>query len=1598
MSSSKAVSAADNIVPFPVVGIGASAGGLEAFKKLVGQLSPTDNTSYILVQHLDADHKSLLVDILSRHTSIPVAEITDGMPLESGRIYIVPPGKTPTIHENNSFKLQECDSEGINQQVDLLFRTLAETCQERAIAVILTGRLNDGSCGIRQIKENGGMVIAQNPESAEFPEMPGNAINTGLVDLILDLEKIPGAICNYVSHSYISGNLALKNLDELEQILTIIKAAANYDFCFYKKNTLIRRTLRRMGLKNLDSMKSYVELLKENPLEVQHLFNDLLIGVTEFFRDPEVWKRLKDDIFRKIIKALPVNAPVRVWIPGCSSGEEAYSVAMVLAELFEEYGRPYLAQIFATDIDETSIAHARAGLYSSAIAETVSPERLKNHFTLEESGYRISRPIRESVIFAVQNLICDAPFSDLDFVSCRNLLIYLDPDVQKSIIDLFSFSLREGGYLLLGCSETVGFKHELFEPVCKKLRIYRMSGNKRSDRRRESIFNSGIFAGRKIGREQRQAPVQLSLEAVMHRQLLHKYAPAAVIVNQRNQIIYFFGPTENYLNLPKSEPNFDLLTMAREEIRTRLRSALHKATKERVHIAVRGIETERNGIRHSTTLEIFPIRESHLPEGLMLLTFNDEPTSGFNCPTCPQSDDEPLVKHLEQELSETREDLQNTIEELETSNEELKASNEEMMSMNEELQSTNEELETSKEELQSLNEELNSVNAQLREKVRELEVANNDIINFMNSSEVATVFLDRNAVIRRFTPAAKSLFNLIPSDIGRPIDDLNNLLKDQQLQQPIARVLKSLNADDCEIESSDGRCFIRRIVPFRTEDDRIDGVVITFVDITDIKQSKNALQQSENRFRQTNQLLSAVLQHTHMMTAYLDPEFNFIWVNRAFSDNARQSDDLLVGKNYFQRFPNAENKAIFLQVVKSGDPYFIQGKPFVFADQLERGLTYWDWSLIPVKEDGRVTSLVLTLVEATSRIKAEIAFKEETRRKNQVLESIRDGFFSLNNKLSITYFNSSARKLLKISSLEPLPGKRLNEIMPTETAAIIENFLKPLLGTSEMIHQEICLGEEPDQEWLDIRAYPFTDGVSVYFSVVTDQILAQRTIREQADALKQAQSIAQVGSWQWDIRKARVFWSDEMYRIFGVGKDHPIDTDSLLRLLVHPEDREKFAELMKQISETQNFKPCEYRIIRPDGSIRTLWAEAGATIVSSDGHISKIAGIIHDVTDRKKLENERLQLEKIANRSQKTEALGALAAGIAHNFNNFLCGIFGNIELAMSEADTVRREQFLQSALSSMEPAKALTRQLITFARGGEPERSTGEIWPTIEQAARFALSGSNIDLTLVVSDRLHSCSFDPGQIGQVINSLALNSRQAMTDGGKITVSAKNTVVDEKNKLSLKPGPYVKISFCDNGPGIPEKFAPHIFDPFFSTKFGNQGLGLAISFSIINKHDGVIEYNQAFKEGCSFNIYLPGLNAEPAPALTQPRRQMKGSGKILVMDDEPMVREVLTRMLEIMGFEVIAVVDGKSAIEELVNHRNRFRAAILDLTVPGAMGGREACEIMRSSGMTLPIFAASGYAADPVITNPENFGFDGSIAKPFTMAILNEKLESCLAS
>jgi two-component system, chemotaxis family, CheB/CheR fusion protein len=862
---------------FPIVGIGASAGGLEATVRFFEAMPPDAGMAFVVVQHLDPEKPSLTAELLGKRTAMIVREAENGVRVEPDCVYVIPPNCYLSI-EGGVLHLSRPDpSRGSRAAIDFFLRSLANDQGRCAIAMILSGSGGDGALGARAVKGAGGLTLAQAPETAQHDSMPRSAIATGMVDHVAPVEEMPELLIGYARHPYVNGRTAEIEEDaggepaDLGAILALLRTRTKKDFRKYKKKTLARRLARRMSLHHMEAPAQYLAYLRENEGECRALVKDLLISVTDFFREPEAWEELSKRVIVPLVKERAPDEPIRVWIPACATGEEAYTMAMLFMEALQEARKNSPLQIFATDVDPDALMFARRGRYPASIAADISPERLQRFFTEQKAdhGYEVNKALREAVTFAEQNLISDPPFSHLDLISCRNVMIYLEPDVQEKIIALFHFALSEGGYLLLGNAESIGRQQDLFRPVSQKWRIFRRIGATQHERVEFPVV-PGASTPRSYEPARPVAPRrETRLTHLAQQRLLDQFAPASVLVDRSFEIVLFCGATDEFLTQPSGAPTASLLDRAREGLRAKLRGAIHTAIQENRTVVV-DAHMRRDGKLRPVRLTVLPINDPQGEDRLALVVFESKSDPAAAVPqarsqhpeTAPDLDDETIVRHLERELLSTREDLQATIEQLETSNEELKAANEEVMSINEELQSTNEELETSKEELQSLNEELSTVNSQLATKVEELETSNDDLNNLLSSTDIGTVCLDRSFRIRWFTPAVKDLVSLMPGDIGRPLKDFAARFVCDDLLKDAAAVLDKLSPVEREIGTREGRWFLSRVLPYRTADDRIDGVVLTFTDITLRKQAEQDLQRLnetlEQRVRERTELLRMV--------------------------------------------------------------------------------------------------------------------------------------------------------------------------------------------------------------------------------------------------------------------------------------------------------------------------------------------------------------------------------------------------------------------------------------------------------------------------------------------------------------------------------------------------------------------------------------------------------------------------------------------------------------------------------------------------------------------------------------------------------------------
>jgi two-component system CheB/CheR fusion protein len=838
--------------PFPIVGIGASAGGLEVLELFLKNVPVDSGMAFVIVQHLDPTHKGILAELLQRVTPMKVSQIKDRTRVQPDRVYVIPPNKDLSILHGVLHLLDPVTPRGLRLPIDFFFRSLAADSEDHSIGVILSGMGADGTLGLKAIKEKAGVVFVQDPTSAKFDGMPRSAVEAGLADIVAPVEALPGKIIAFLHHMPLVASPGLAGEDKghsaFEKIMILLRAQTGHDFSLYKKNTVYRRIERRMGIHQIHRIATYVRFLQENTQELELLFKELLIGVTNFFRDPATWEQLKAEVIPALLKDRPPGQALRVWVPACATGEEAYSLAIVFKEALEQLkpAQKHILQIFATDLDRDAIGKARAGVFPANIAADVSPERLNRFFVQLDHKYQVAKSIRELVIFAPQNVIMDPPFTRLDLVSCRNLLIYLTPELQKKLFPLFHYSLNPGGVLVLGNAETIGEFTDIFAPLAGKTQLYRRL---ESGLRAEPVEFPASFMPARKGVPPPPKPLKTTanLQSQAEQLLLQRYSPAAVLVNDKGDIIFINGHTGKYLEPAAGKANLNLFAMAREGLGYELTDAFRKALRQKDAVIRKNVKVGTDAGVQTVDLTVQVIAEPAALRGLVMIVFTEVATPPETKGPAKKghSASSARMAALERDLEQNRQELQTTREEMQTSQEEAKSANEEMQSTNEEMQSTNEELTTSQEEMQSMNEELQTLNAELQHKVEDLSRLNNDMKNLLDSAELATVFLDSALRVRLFTAGSNRVFRLIPGDMGRPITDITSELDCPELADRVREVLRTLAVHEQQVPARNGRWFLMRIMPYRTLENMIDGVVMTFTDITASKTLEGTLRATQ---------------------------------------------------------------------------------------------------------------------------------------------------------------------------------------------------------------------------------------------------------------------------------------------------------------------------------------------------------------------------------------------------------------------------------------------------------------------------------------------------------------------------------------------------------------------------------------------------------------------------------------------------------------------------------------------------------------------------------------------------------------------------------
>ncbi|MGA2385937.1 MAG: PAS domain S-box protein [Candidatus Bathyarchaeia archaeon] len=1224
----------ESIVPqeFPIVGIGASAGGLEAFKVLLESLPVDTGLAFVIIQHLATSQESMLTDILSRFTGMVVLQVEDGMHVEPNHVYVIPPGSTMTLADG-SLKL---NPKGKSlRPIDAFLSSLATERKTQAIGIVLSGTGTDGTEGLKAVKAEGGITFAQDPESAQYSGMPYSAISAETVDFVLFPEKIAKELSRIAKHPQLVRSEIIPQEPKanketgLRRIFTLLKSSFNVDFTHYKETVVNRRITRRMVINHVDNITKYAEYIGTHPAELQALFNDMLIGVTSFFREPDTFSILKEKLFPELLKNLASKEPVRIWIPGCSTGEEAYSFAIALQEFLEEIGKGDVrVQIFGTDVNEKNVDKARQGIYPKSIEADVSESRLKRFFTSFNGSYQIAKFIRDICVFAKQDLTADPPFSNLSLISCRNMLIYFDSQLQERIVSILHYALRPNGFLVLGESESIGKSTALFEPVFKRGSIY---VKKVAEPRANFGFASAVPYSRKtvLKEHAKIDPVSLLRDEV-DRLLITEYVPAALLVNSNLDILVFRGNVTTYLSPESGQASLNLAKLIRKELRSEVQTVVYRAKKENKPVKAEAIRFQYGDQQKTINIQVIPLRAVEYAEPFFLVLFEDVSSAAahlrqtIELAATPEGREDVKnnqIRELKEELESSKQYLQTVIENQEATNEELRAAMEEVQSSNEELQSTNEELETAKEELQSSNEELTTLNDELKNRNQALARLNDNLANLNRNVDPAVVMVDGNLKIRLFTPSAQRILNLSPSDTGLPISNLRLGISIPDLEKTILAVIATLGAADKEVSDEKGRSYEMRVRPYITEDNRIDGAVLSFIDVDVLKKHEVELRGEKEKYR-------TLAENSPDIIARVDKDLRYLYINSAFEKTTGLPLKNFIGRtNQEIQLPRkfAETWTQILQnVFETGKE---QKGEFEFPSR--EGVKFYQYAIVPeFSVNGNVETLLSMLKDVTERKKTEEALAESEQKYRTIVETAAEGIVIAKTDGTHIFVNNRLAQMFGYSTDELL-RKSSFELLSEEEQRRQASQMRKDLEKGQVQYREFEFSRKDGSIlWAACNASPLFDETGKHvanislFSDITERKKTEEALRKSEaeysslfanmiDGFAYCQMIFDDAGKPVDWVYLQV--NDAFQRITGLPRDALIGKKVTQAVHGIKEENPELFEIYGRVALTGQKEKLEY-FLKP----LNLWLKV-SVYCPAKGYF---AAVLEDITERKKMEQE----------------------------------------------------------------------------------------------------------------------------------------------------------------------------------------------------------------------------------------------------------------------------------------------------------------------------------------------------------------------------------------
>jgi two-component system, chemotaxis family, CheB/CheR fusion protein len=1397
--SNKQTAPDNKVSEFPIVGIGASAGGLEAFKGLLECLPVDTGLAFVIIQHLATGQESLLTDILSRFTKMLVFQVEDGMHVEPNYIYVIPPGSTMTL-ENGLLKL---NPKGKSlRPIDAFLSSLASERKTQAIGIVLSGTGMDGTEGLKAIKAEGGITFAQNPETAQYAGMPQSAISAEAVDFVLSPDRIAKELSKIAKHPQLvraemeTQEPQTKKETGLRRIFTLLKSKFGVDFSHYKETVIHRRVTRRMVINHQDNITKYAEYLWTHPAELQALFDDMLIGVTSFFREPGTFLVLKEKLFPELLKNRAAKEPIRIWIPGCSTGEEAYSFAIALQEFLEEFGTSDVrVQIFGTDVNGKNVDKARQGIYPKSIDADVSESRLKRFFTSFNGSYQITKFIRDMCVFAKQDLTADPPFSNLDLVSCRNMLIYFDSQLQERIVPILHYALKPNGFLILGESESIGKFTNLFEQVNKKGFIYT---KKKAQPRVNFGFEATVPYREKTGlKESTKKDAFALLREEVDRVLITEYVPAALLVNGSLDILVFRGNITPYLSPESGQASLNVAKIIRKELRPEVQTAVYRAKKDNQPVKEEAVRFQYGEQSKTVNIQVTPMRSAQYEEPFFLVLFEDVSSAAahlrksMELTATPQGREnvkDNQIRELKDELESSKLSLQTVIETQEATNEELRAAMEEVQSSNEELQSTNEELETAKEELQSSNEELTTLNDELKNRNQSLARLNDNLANLTRNVDPAVVMVDCNLKIRLFTPSAQKILNLIPSDTGLPISNVQLAISIPDLEKTLLEVISTLAAVNRAVTDEKGHSYEMRVRPYITEENRIDGAVLSFIDVDVLKKLEDAMRVEKENYR-------TLAENSPDIITRVDKNLRYLYVNSALEKTTGINSKDIIGKTNQEihlpkKFVETWNK-VLQNVIQTGKE---EKGEFEFPSS--QGTKIYQYTIVPeFSVNGVVETLLSILKDITERKKIE-------------------------QKLSISLEESQLRES-EISALLKASGAVLQNKEFQDSARAIFDVAKELVGaTAGYVALLSDNGKENEVLFLDSGGLPCTVDPSLPMPI--------RGLRAQAynSGKVAVENDFNQSEWKKFMPKGHVQLENVLFAPLIIEK--------------------RTVGVMGLANKKGGFT-------KRDAEMAMAFGEIASVALSN----SIVLEMLEANEKELKAHSEHLEIlvEERTNKlrdSERLAAIGETAGMVGHDIRNPLQSIVGELYLARTNLaslpDTRARED-LNESIGYIEEqliyVNKIVQDLQDYAKISKPQLQETDLEKTLQDV----LASMNIPDTITVSYSLDAgvpkINTDPLYLKRILTNLTSNAMQAMPDGGKLDITTK--CKDKK----------VCITVSDTGEGIPDDVKEKLFKPLFTTKAKGQGFGLAVVKKLTEALNGKVSVESQIGKGTKFTVEFP---------------------------------------------------------------------------------------------------------------------------------------------